>query len=97
MPLRNKESYSAEQIQKREFNKVSLKLESCFLEQDDHKPSQPPHLTSMVPTAPFVGSVHPWSLVQMKQCIPIMEMSQKVGFVLQVESFLVIVNNNSNM
>lgn len=87
MPLRNKDSYSAEQIQKREFNKVSLKLESCFLEQDNHDPSQHPHLTSMVPTPPFAGSVHPWSLVQMKECISIMEMSQKVGFVLQVEKF----------
>lgn len=57
MSLRNKESYLAEQIQKREFKKIFLKLES--LEQDDHEPSQPPHLTSMVPTPLFAGSMHP--------------------------------------
>lgn len=86
-PLRNKESYSAEQIQKMEFKKIFLKLESCFLEQDDHEPSQPPHLTSLVPTPRFAGSMHPWSLIQMKECIPRMEMNQKADFVLQVEKF----------
>lgn len=35
--FRNKESYLAEQIQNREFKKIFLKSDFCFLEQDDHE------------------------------------------------------------